>query len=331
VTDPEALARYYDLDLRDDPGDVDLYLALAARTGGPVLELAAGSGRIAVPLAAAGYGVTGVDNDPAMLARAELAWKRVSDESSDRPDHRGRQARRAGEERLPTGSGGEASAAGNQSFATRAERSDATVAAPAAEPSAGARASATTAAGSARRGRRHSPGTLDLVEADLTTVRLRERFGLAILALNTLLLLERPERQLAALRSLAAHRRPDGLAVVDVWLPGPEDLAIYDGRLLLEWIRDDPDTGDRVTKLASARFDSATATVVLTQLFDASSPDGGSIRRTVRSDRLRLVGAHELVRMADDAGLAVEELAGDHRMGAFGPGDERVILVGRLV
>jgi SAM-dependent methyltransferase len=65
-----ALARLYDLDLEDDPGDLDLYLALADRADGPVLELAAGSGRIAVPLASAGHEVTGVDLDPAMLDRA---------------------------------------------------------------------------------------------------------------------------------------------------------------------------------------------------------------------------------------------------------------------
>jgi SAM-dependent methyltransferase len=65
-----ALARLYDLDLEDDPGDVDLYLALADRADGRVLELAAGTGRIAVPLAAAGYTVTAVDIDPAMLERA---------------------------------------------------------------------------------------------------------------------------------------------------------------------------------------------------------------------------------------------------------------------
>jgi SAM-dependent methyltransferase len=62
-----ALARLYDLDLVDDPGDADLYLALAARAGGPVLELAVGTGRLAIPLAEAGYEVTGVDLDPAML------------------------------------------------------------------------------------------------------------------------------------------------------------------------------------------------------------------------------------------------------------------------
>jgi SAM-dependent methyltransferase len=65
-----ALARFYDLDLQDDPGDLDLYLALADRAEGRVLELASGSGRLAVPLAMAGHAVTAVDIDPAMLDRA---------------------------------------------------------------------------------------------------------------------------------------------------------------------------------------------------------------------------------------------------------------------
>jgi SAM-dependent methyltransferase len=68
-----ALARLYDVDLVDDPGDLDLYLALAGRTGGPVLELGVGTGRLAVPLARAGHAVTGVDLDPAMLERARRA------------------------------------------------------------------------------------------------------------------------------------------------------------------------------------------------------------------------------------------------------------------
>jgi SAM-dependent methyltransferase len=72
-TAAEALARLYDVDLLDDPGDLDLWRALADRGEGPVLELAVGTGRIAVPLAAAGHQVTGIDVDPAMLARARAA------------------------------------------------------------------------------------------------------------------------------------------------------------------------------------------------------------------------------------------------------------------
>ena len=90
----DALARLYDLDLVEDPGDLDLYLALAARAGGPVLELAAGTGRIAVPLAEAGHAVTAVDIDPAMLARLR---RRADGRRRCRPtaadDRRGRPAR----------------------------------------------------------------------------------------------------------------------------------------------------------------------------------------------------------------------------------------------
>lgn len=68
-----ALARLYDLDVSDEDADLDLYLALAGRTRGPVLELMAGSGRIAVPLATSGRRVVAVDLDGAMLERARDA------------------------------------------------------------------------------------------------------------------------------------------------------------------------------------------------------------------------------------------------------------------
>jgi len=51
-------------------GDVAFYLAQARRTRGPILELACGTGRIAIPLARAGFEVTGLDRAPAMLAIA---------------------------------------------------------------------------------------------------------------------------------------------------------------------------------------------------------------------------------------------------------------------
>ena len=52
-------------------GDVEFYLDLARRTGGPVLDIGSGTGRIAVPLAEAGFEVVGVDLSASMLALAE--------------------------------------------------------------------------------------------------------------------------------------------------------------------------------------------------------------------------------------------------------------------
>ncbi|HET8569583.1 MAG TPA: class I SAM-dependent methyltransferase, partial [Candidatus Limnocylindria bacterium] len=50
--------------------DVDWFRALARGTGGPILELGCGTGRIAVPLARDGHDVVGLDRSAAMLERA---------------------------------------------------------------------------------------------------------------------------------------------------------------------------------------------------------------------------------------------------------------------
>ena len=68
-------ARYYDLDFLDVSHDAELYQELAHESGGPVLELGGGSGRIAVPLALAGHEVRSIDLDEAMLARGRDHWR----------------------------------------------------------------------------------------------------------------------------------------------------------------------------------------------------------------------------------------------------------------
>ncbi len=76
----QRLARYYDLDFLDIDYDAELYQQLASGAGGPVLELGTGSGRLAVPLALAGHEVVGLDDDPAMLSRAQARWDDVRGE-----------------------------------------------------------------------------------------------------------------------------------------------------------------------------------------------------------------------------------------------------------
>lgn len=61
----------YDLENPSFTPDGPFFAALAERTGGPILELGAGTGRIAIPLAAAGFQVTGMDLCAPMLAHAK--------------------------------------------------------------------------------------------------------------------------------------------------------------------------------------------------------------------------------------------------------------------
>ncbi|TMC78129.1 MAG: class I SAM-dependent methyltransferase [Chloroflexi bacterium] len=51
---------------------------MARRTGGPILELGCGTGRIAVPIAQDGHHVVGLDRSAAMLERAERRARRAS-------------------------------------------------------------------------------------------------------------------------------------------------------------------------------------------------------------------------------------------------------------
>jgi SAM-dependent methyltransferase len=72
----DSFARLYDWEHDRYLADVDVHVAFARRFGGPVLELATGTGRLLAPLADAGFAVTGVDSSPAMLERARQRLQR---------------------------------------------------------------------------------------------------------------------------------------------------------------------------------------------------------------------------------------------------------------
>jgi ubiquinone/menaquinone biosynthesis C-methylase UbiE len=74
LTNFDRFARFYDDDYRAYHDDLAAIAGLAAEQGDPVLELGCGTGRVLIPLAAAGHTITGVDISPALLdvARKKL-------------------------------------------------------------------------------------------------------------------------------------------------------------------------------------------------------------------------------------------------------------------
>ncbi len=64
-----AIAGIYDhVPLYDQRPDVAFYVEMARESGGPVLELGCGTGRILIPTTRAGLHITGLDLSPAMLS-----------------------------------------------------------------------------------------------------------------------------------------------------------------------------------------------------------------------------------------------------------------------
>ena len=81
---------YYTSSYKRRIDDVQFYVELARRRGGPVLELGIGNGRVALPIARHGIEVFGVDRSAPMLAdlreratgepaevRARIGWRRA--------------------------------------------------------------------------------------------------------------------------------------------------------------------------------------------------------------------------------------------------------------
>jgi SAM-dependent methyltransferase len=71
-----SAAALYDR-VHTESADVALFLELARRAGGPILEVGCGTGRCLIPLIREGFDTVGIDSSDAMLAilRAKLCWE----------------------------------------------------------------------------------------------------------------------------------------------------------------------------------------------------------------------------------------------------------------
>src|SRR6266699_4367389 len=79
MSDYDQIAPFYDIEHAQFGEDLELYRNFAelCGPGGPLLELACGSGRLLVPLAREGYVLTGVDSSKSMLNLARHALERA--------------------------------------------------------------------------------------------------------------------------------------------------------------------------------------------------------------------------------------------------------------
>ena len=75
----DTIAPFYQVEIAGYEEDIQFYLNLAERTGGPILDVGTGTGRVAARLAEAGHEVTGLDSSEAMLKYATGVRTAVGD------------------------------------------------------------------------------------------------------------------------------------------------------------------------------------------------------------------------------------------------------------
>jgi SAM-dependent methyltransferase len=151
-----------------------------------------------------------------------------------------------------------------------------------------------------------------------------QHFALAFVAVNSFMHLERVKDQLAALTSLRHTLQPDGLLILDLFNPDPEQLNREDNRLTLERIY--PMDGRQVFKFVASESDMAAQTNAMTYMFDDMDADGHITRRVMRFT-LRWLYRYELEHLLARAGFALRMVYGSYDLDSYTSASERMIAV----
>jgi SAM-dependent methyltransferase len=162
--------------------------------------------------------------------------------------------------------------------------------------------------------------------ADMREFDLGQKFDLVYCALSTFEQLLTTEDQLRSLRCVAAHLADGGAFVAQLrnataveWSPEPSPLV-------LDFVREDPATGETVCKLRSARASAASQTTTDTIVFDRIGRDG-TVRRRTFDVTLRVTGRFELELLLERAGMRLSALYGGPDLSPFDDASNSMVVV----
>jgi SAM-dependent methyltransferase len=167
-----------------------------------------------------------------------------------------------------------------------------------------------------------------LISGDVRSLRLRQRFKLVIVALDSFGLMTERTDQLQVLATLRRHLLTDGLLAVDVAngnLRGGEaaEETVLQARGSLD------EAGRQLVKWVVRRTDHAAQLDQLLNLYDETGPDG-IVKRTSVEIRLRYFTRFELELLLEREGFVVEAFFGDYDLTPFGPHSPRLIALAHL-
>ncbi|HEY1303894.1 MAG TPA: class I SAM-dependent methyltransferase [Vicinamibacterales bacterium] len=235
-------------------GDLDWYRRQARESGGPVLELGAGTGRIALKLAEDGVAVHALDRDRDMLAALQ---------------------RKA-----------------------------------AASP--------------------HVHDRIEVVEGDMRTFELRERFALIIAPFRTLLHNLTEDDHLATFRRVRAHLRPQGRFAFNVFHPSLEFMSQHTGPLAGVWrwaSTSENADGTTLVRSDAIRYDTVHRRLHSLLRYEEYTTDGTLARTFLHRLELSYLYPSDIRRLLGEAGFRSVEIYGGFDERAFARDTDELVVV----
>jgi ubiquinone/menaquinone biosynthesis C-methylase UbiE len=165
-----------------------------------------------------------------------------------------------------------------------------------------------------------------LITGDMTSFQLEERYGLIVIAYNTLMHLTRQQVE-SCLICARHHLKPTGRLMIDVENPVVTADPSDDEFLVLERTAVEPATGNNIVQMSSSWVDQQAQTRHITWIFDSSPREEGSIRRTVVNTDFHYLFAHQLEMIFDSSSLVLKDIFGDYDASPYSEDCPRMLMV----
>lgn len=168
---------------------------------------------------------------------------------------------------------------------------------------------------------------LRVVQGDVRSFELDERFDLVLVPMNSFMHLETVEDQLAALQRLKQHMTPDGLLVLDLFNPDPRDLMTDQGVLVYERTFT-AQSGQPVQKFVLRRTDAANQRQMVEFIYDELQEDG-RVMRSALPFVMRWLYRFELQHLLARVGLVIDAIYGDYDLEPYDSDSPQMIVIAR--
>jgi SAM-dependent methyltransferase len=165
---------------------------------------------------------------------------------------------------------------------------------------------------------------VDLIQAEMRRFTLDDHFGLAIVPLNTFLHNLTLDDQLSTLNSIKKHLTPNGLLVLDCFLPDPTNAD--DHRLILQRSVIDRATGTAAQLFLSRTTDWANQQQDITYFIDRSDRSG-QVQRNVFNTSFRFIYRNEMQLLLKQGGFDLKEVYGSYELDPFDAASDKMIVV----
>lgn len=166
-----------------------------------------------------------------------------------------------------------------------------------------------------------------LIQADIRSVELGERFDLVYCALDSFEQMLTLDDAAAALRCVGRHLAPGGVFVAELRTLRSIDWSGEPSPLRHEWTRLDPATGESIAKFSSVRASAAGQTTTTTLIFDRVPHPSGAVHRRTFDVTLRVFGRFEIELLLRAAGLRLAHVYGGADLSPFTSDSDTMVIV----